>query len=89
MVPSGGPVPRMMVLDRRITELMERYRSARARARREAKAHDELADRGNYDLDGSSAASDEVEITSREHQSALALADATLERSRDSRSSMH
>ncbi|MGZ3475982.1 MAG: hypothetical protein ACXWUG_18580 [Polyangiales bacterium] len=91
VVPSGKTRPKMLVLDRRILELVEAYRSAKAGARGQDRTHDEVESRGNYDLDGSGVTADETEISSKEHRSALALADATLERTseRTSRSSIH
>jgi hypothetical protein len=91
VLPSGKARPTMMLFDRRIVELMEAYRSAKADARGQGASHAAVESRGNYDLDGSSESADEAEVSSREHRSALALADATLERAsrRDSRTSVH
>jgi hypothetical protein len=64
----------------RFRSLLDSYRTAKRDARREAVKADDIADRGNYDLDGGSPSADAEASSSREHRTAMALADATLAR---------
>jgi len=84
VLPTEGARLSVLVLDPRFVELVEAYRTARQDHRAQATASDVIALAGNYDLDssdfgpygGASEAS-----AAREQRSAIALADATLDRS--------
>lgn len=89
LMPSGQALPKMLTFDRGFADLVEQYRLAKRDARRESMQHQALEQAGNYDLDGDVFSADAEASSSREFRSAMALADATLERAprRDSRTS--
>jgi hypothetical protein len=92
VVPAEGKRLSVLVLDRRFVELVDAYRTAKRAHAAESAAHDVIGHAGNYDLDtpGQGGDADSEASAAREQRSALALADATLERSpqRTSRSSV-
>jgi len=77
----------MMVLDRRLLELIQTYRRAKEEHERASAAQALIHQLGNYEMDDSGISSDIEASASREQRSALALADATEERARKSRTS--
>lgn len=84
VLPAEGARLSVLVLDPRFVELVEAYRTAKQDNRAQAAASDDIAISGNYDLDSSDfgpygGAADAS--AAREQRSAIALADATLDRS--------
>jgi hypothetical protein len=71
----------------RFRSLLDSYRSAKRDARRDAIRADDIGDRGNYELDGGSPSADAEASSSREHRTAMALADAALARADGDRTS--
>lgn len=77
----------MLVLDRRLIDLIEKYRVAKKEHEREARAQELINQLGNYSMDDGGRGSDIEASASREQRSAYALADATLDSARISRTS--
>ena len=78
----------MRVLDRRLLDLIEAYRSARRDHEKRLAAQQLISQLGSYDTDFPGGASDVEASASREQRAALALADATAG-ARNSRPSLH
>jgi hypothetical protein len=72
----------MLVLDRRLIDLIEAYRVAKKEHEREAHAQQLINELGNYSIDDFGMGSDIEASASREQRSAYALADATLDSAR-------
>lgn len=79
----------MLVLDRKLLELIENYRRAKRDHERQLARQAVIDQLGNYDLDAPLSSSEIDLSASREQQAALALADATIDRGRTSRTSVH
>lgn len=79
----------MLVLDRRLIDLIRAYRRAKADHERESHAQRLINELGNYDMDDAGVGSDIEASASREQRTALALADATSANARISRASAH
>lgn len=79
----------MLMLDRRLIQLIEEYRSAKRAHERESTVHASIGQLGNYDIDDDLTPSAEIEASAaREQRSAFALADAALDSTRESRVSI-
>ena len=77
----------LLALDRRLVELVERYRAAKSDYAVEALAHEEISTQGNYSDDGWTDSAELEASAAREQRSAIALADAAVDSIRGSRSS--
>ncbi len=93
LMPSVSGRLSMLVLDRRFLQLVESYRAAKAEQRDSLSSLSRDSDGGHYELDGSPPDSESglTAAAESEQRTALALADAALDRSGDrvSRSSLH
>lgn len=77
----------MIALDRRILDLIDRYRAAKLDHERQTAAQALVSSVGNYDLDDSGFSVDVEASSFREQRAGLALADATAGAERSSRTS--
>jgi len=78
----------MLVLDRRLLELVDKYRKAKREHERDVVASALINQLGNYEIDDIGPSADIEASASREQRAALALADATAG-TRMSRPSIH
>lgn len=78
--PAEGARLSLVVLDRRFLELVDNYRVAKKQHQVESAASDAADVAGNYDLDGPRSGDTDAAAV-REQQSAIALADAAVDRS--------
>lgn len=67
----------MMVLNRRLLDLIDVYRAAKREHERQVVAHDLVNQLGNYEMDDAGMSADVEASSSREQRAGLALADAT------------
>ena len=77
----------MMVLDRKLIDLIDVYRAAKLDHERQTAAQALIHEAGHYAMDDAGISSDVEASSSREQRAGLALADATLGSARESRSS--
>lgn len=86
LMPTAGNKLSMLVLDRRLIQLIEDYRTAKRAHEKEATAQAAIGHAGNYDIDDDMTVSAEIEASAaREQLSAFALADAAVDSTRNSR----